>query len=51
MSWPLAAGTIDRMQSVAFAVALLPGQAQEDRTAVIEAAASAHQQEGAPPCS
>jgi hypothetical protein len=34
MSSPLAAGTIDRVQSVAFAVALLPGQAGAVRAAL-----------------
>jgi hypothetical protein len=34
MSWPLAAGTLDRMQLVAFAVPLLPGQAEAVRGAL-----------------
>jgi hypothetical protein len=34
MSSPLAAGTLDRMPSVAFAVPLLPGQAEADRAAL-----------------
>jgi hypothetical protein len=36
------------MQSVAFAVPLLPGQTEADRIAVIYGAVSAHQQEGTP---
>ena len=34
MSSPLAASTIDRMQSVAFTVPLLPGQAEAERIAL-----------------
>jgi hypothetical protein len=34
MSPPLAGSTIDRMQSVAFAFPLLPGQTEADRTAM-----------------
>jgi hypothetical protein len=34
MSWPLAAGTLDRMQSTAFAVPLLPGQTEAVRVAL-----------------
>jgi hypothetical protein len=34
MSWPSAASTIDRMQSVAFAVPLLPGQTEAERIAL-----------------
>ena len=34
MSWPLAASTLDRMQSVAFAVPLLPGQTEAVRVAL-----------------
>ena len=34
MSWAPSAGTIGRMQSVAFAVRLLPGQTEADRVAL-----------------
>ena len=34
MSWPLAAGTIGGVQCVAFAVPLLPGQAEASRVAL-----------------
>jgi hypothetical protein len=44
MSSPLAAGTIDRMQSVAFAVRLLPGQTEAHRIALASCQAGARKE-------
>lgn len=44
MSSPLAVGTIDRMQSVAFAVPLLPGQAEANRLALTSCWSGARQE-------
>ena len=44
MSSPLAASTIDRMQSVAFAIPLLPGQTDADRIALASCGAGARKE-------
>jgi hypothetical protein len=44
MSWPLAASTIGRVQSVAFAVRLLPGQAGAVRVALASCQAGARKE-------
>jgi hypothetical protein len=44
MSSPPAASTIDRMQSVAFAVPLLPGQTEADRVALASCWAGARKE-------
>jgi hypothetical protein len=44
MSSPLAASTIDRVQSVAFAVPLLPGQTEADRIALASCWAGARKE-------
>ena len=44
MSWPLAADTLDRMQSVAFAVPLLPGQTEAVRLALASCQAGARRE-------
>jgi len=44
MSWPLAADTLDRMQSVAFAVPLLPGQTEAVRLALASCQAGARKE-------
>jgi len=44
MSWPLVADTLDRMQSVAFAVPLLPGQTEAVRLALASCQAGARKE-------
>jgi hypothetical protein len=44
MSWRLAAGTIDGMQSVGFAVRLLPGQAEAVRVTLASCQAGARKE-------
>ncbi len=44
MSWPPAASTIGRMQCVAFAAPLLPGQTEADRVALASCWSGAHKE-------